>query len=115
MGPPDYVARVGGRNVTVEVRSSAKVQSWKQKKHSALQFGIAPSRKWNPERRKILEALKSGFLSACYGVTVQGTTDAKLAGDLSGDPLGCAAMRRTGCSFRLSTRDSMLKIVESER
>ena len=47
--PYDFVAQVGGRNVTVEVKSSAKVQSWKQKKHSALQFGIAPSRKWNPE------------------------------------------------------------------
>lgn len=47
--PYDFVARIGGRGVTVEVKSSAKVQSWKQKKHSALQFGIARSRKWNPE------------------------------------------------------------------
>ena len=39
------------------------------------------------ERRKILEALKSGFLSACYGLTVQGTKDAELVGDPSGDRL----------------------------
>ena len=50
--PYDFVARIGGRKVTVEVKSSAKIQSWKQKKHSALQFGIAPSRKWDPETGK---------------------------------------------------------------
>lgn len=50
--PYDFVARIGGRRVTIEVKSSAKVQSWKQTKHSALQFGIAPSRKWNPETGK---------------------------------------------------------------
>ena len=50
--PYDFVARIGGRDVTVEVKSSAKVQSWRQKKYSALQFGIAPSRKWNPETGK---------------------------------------------------------------
>ena len=47
--PYDFVARIGGRKVTLEVKSSAKVQSWKQKKLSALQFGIAPSLKWDAE------------------------------------------------------------------
>lgn len=44
----DFVAYIGGRKLTVEVKSSAKVQSWAQKRHSALQFGIAPSVKWDP-------------------------------------------------------------------
>ena len=34
---------------TIEVKSSAYVQSWKQLKPSVIQFGIAPHRKWNPE------------------------------------------------------------------
>lgn len=37
----DLVARIGGRALTIEVKSSAKVQSWRQTKHSAVQFGIA--------------------------------------------------------------------------
>ena len=47
--PYDFEARVGGRKVTIEVKSSSKVQSWKQKEHSALQFRIARTLKWNPE------------------------------------------------------------------
>ena len=50
--PYDFVATIGGREVTVEVKSSAKVQSWQQERHSPLKFDIAPSRKWNPKTGK---------------------------------------------------------------
>ena len=50
--PYDFVASIGGQEITIEVKSSSKVQTWKQKRHSALQFGIAPSVKWDPETGK---------------------------------------------------------------
>ena len=45
----DFVTSTGGQEITIEVKSSSKVQTWKQKRYSALQFGIAPSVKWDPE------------------------------------------------------------------
>ena len=45
----DFVACIDARELTIEVKSSAKVQSWPQKRHSAPRFGIAPSVKWDPE------------------------------------------------------------------
>lgn len=44
----DLHAEVGGRDITVEVKSSARVQSWAQRKLSRPQFRVAPTRKWNP-------------------------------------------------------------------
>ena len=44
----DLQAEVGDRDVAVEVKSSARVQSWAQRKLSSPQFSIAPTRKWNP-------------------------------------------------------------------
>ncbi|MDE0661787.1 MAG: hypothetical protein OXI79_19300 [Gammaproteobacteria bacterium] len=44
----DFRAHIGGREVTVEVKSSARVQSWKQRKLSRPQFRVAPTRKWDP-------------------------------------------------------------------
>lgn len=44
----DFRAHVGGRDVTVEVKSSARVQSWAQRKLSRPAFRVAPTRKWNP-------------------------------------------------------------------
>lgn len=45
----DLRAQIHGREVSVEVKSSSKVQSWTQRKHSPLQFRIAPTRKWDPQ------------------------------------------------------------------
>lgn len=44
----DFHAHVGGRDVTVEVKSSARVQSWAQRELSRPEFRVAPTRKWNP-------------------------------------------------------------------
>ena len=43
------MAEIDGRNVSIEVKSSACVQSWCQTKYSKLQFNIRPTRKWNPK------------------------------------------------------------------
>ena len=62
----DFVARIGKRKVTIEVKSSAKVQSWKQTKYSSLKFGIAPSKKWKPEIGKYSEeALRADIYVFC--------------------------------------------------
>ena len=43
---------------TIEVKSSAYVQSWKQSKPSVIQFGIAPHRSWDTETGKYREGFK---------------------------------------------------------
>ena len=43
----DLHAEVGGRDITVEVKSSARVQSWAQRELSQPKFRIAPTLKWN--------------------------------------------------------------------
>ena len=45
----DFVAEIDHRKVSIGVKSSAYVQSWKQEKYSNFQFNIEPTRKWNPE------------------------------------------------------------------
>ena len=62
----DLHADVGGRHVTVEVKSSARVQSWAQRKLSSPQFRIAPTKKWNPETgRNSDEALRADVYVFC--------------------------------------------------
>ena len=62
----DFRAKIGGRKVTIEVKSSAKVQSWKQDKYSSIKFGIAPSKKWRPETGKYSEkALRADIYVFC--------------------------------------------------
>ena len=36
------------KGIKIEVKSSAYLQSWKQKKHSQISFGIAPTKGWDP-------------------------------------------------------------------
>ena len=43
---------------TIEVKSAAYVQSWKQSKRSVIRFGIAPHSSWDPETGKSREAFK---------------------------------------------------------
>ncbi len=43
---------------TIEVKSSAYIQSWKQPKRSIIQFGVAPHRSWDPETGKYREGIK---------------------------------------------------------
>ena len=43
----DLRAEVGGRDITVEVKSSARVQSWAQRELSPPKFRIAPTLKWD--------------------------------------------------------------------
>ena len=43
---------------TIEVKSSAYVQSWKQSKPSVIEFGIAPHRSWNAETGEYREGVK---------------------------------------------------------
>lgn len=43
---------------TIEVKSSAYVQSWKQSKFSIIEFGIAPHRGWNAETGEYREGIK---------------------------------------------------------
>ena len=45
----DLEADIDGRRISLEVKSSSKVQSWRQQKHSTLEFRIAPTLKWNAE------------------------------------------------------------------
>lgn len=62
----DLHADVGGRDVTVEVKSSARVQSWAQRKLSPPRFSIAPTKKWNPETaRDSDEALRADVYVFC--------------------------------------------------
>ena len=46
----DLSATINGREVSIEVKSSSRVQSWKQQQYSDLRFRIAPTRKWDPEK-----------------------------------------------------------------
>lgn len=48
----DLKLNVDGRRVTVEVKSSARVQSWRQDDFSALSFRVKATRKWDPEAPK---------------------------------------------------------------
>lgn len=43
---------------TIEIKSSAYVQSWKQTKRSVIQFGIAPHSNWDPETGEWREGLR---------------------------------------------------------
>ena len=43
---------------TIEVKSSAYVQSWKQSKPSVIEFGIASHRSWNAETGEYREGIK---------------------------------------------------------
>lgn len=43
---------------SIEVKSSAYVQSWKQSKPSVIEFGIAPHRSWNAETGEYREGIK---------------------------------------------------------
>ena len=43
---------------SIEVKSAAYSQSWKQDKPSTIQFGIAPSGNWNAETNKFNEEKK---------------------------------------------------------
>lgn len=43
---------------TIEVKSSAYVQSWEQSKPSVIEFGIAPHRSWNAETGEYREGVK---------------------------------------------------------
>ena len=45
-------------DTTIEVKSSAYVQSWKQSKPSVIQFGIAPHRSWDTETGKYRDGIK---------------------------------------------------------
>ena len=67
--------------VKIEVKSSARIQSWKQKKLSPIEFNIAPTRRWDPEAGKYLadRACRSAdvyvFCVLC-GTDIQGHIDA---------------------------------------
>ncbi len=50
--PYDLETTVDGEPVKIEVKSSARVQSWKQKTLSPIEFNIAPTRGWNAETGK---------------------------------------------------------------
>ena len=47
----DLEPTINGRPVTVEVKSSARVQSWHQKDYSKLAFRVKATKKWDPETR----------------------------------------------------------------
>ena len=47
--PYDFVVEIDGRRVSLEVKSSAYVQAWRQKRYSNLEFEIRPTVKWDPE------------------------------------------------------------------
>ena len=48
----DLKPTIDGRRVTVEVKSSARVQSWCQDDYSALSFRVKATKKWDPEAPK---------------------------------------------------------------
>lgn len=37
------------KDIRIEVKSAAYLQSWEQREHSKIRFSIAPSREWSPE------------------------------------------------------------------
>lgn len=41
--------------VTIEVKSAAYIQSWAQKRPSAIRFGIAPTSRWDPDAGRFEE------------------------------------------------------------
>ena len=45
----DFVVEIDGRKVSLEVKSSAHVQAWRQTSVSNLEFEIRPTVKWDPE------------------------------------------------------------------
>ena len=46
----DFMAKIDGRKVSIEVKSSAYVQSWEQRRYSNLQFNIRSTRKPDPDK-----------------------------------------------------------------
>lgn len=44
--------------VKVEVKSAAHVQSWKQEKHSTIQFGVGKGRAWDAETNRLGEEVR---------------------------------------------------------
>jgi hypothetical protein len=42
----------------IEIKSAAYLQSWKQRKLSTIQFGIAPTKGWNAETNEFTEEIK---------------------------------------------------------
>ena len=51
-------------NITIEVKSAAYVQSWKQSKHSTISFDIAKKKSWIAETNEYLP--ESSRFSDCY-------------------------------------------------
>ena len=51
----DLLAMISGRKVSIEVKSSSRVQAWKQQRYSDLQFNIRPTHKWSPKTGKYSE------------------------------------------------------------
>lgn len=47
--PYDFLVEIDGRKVSLEVKSSAYVQAWRQARYSNLQFDIRPTVKWDPK------------------------------------------------------------------
>ena len=76
----DLYAHVDDRDVTVEVKSSARVQSWAQRKLSRPEFRVAPTRKWNPATgRNSEEPLRADVYVFClFAATVAETHAAAL-------------------------------------
>ena len=48
--PYDLETTLGERTVKIEVKSSARIQSWKQKVLSPIEFRIAPTKYWDPDK-----------------------------------------------------------------
>ena len=46
------------RDVRIEVKCSAYLQSWEQKKESAIRFSIAPAKEWSVEKGYIGESIR---------------------------------------------------------
>ena len=63
--PYDFVATLDGRELSIEVKSSAYVQSWKQERYSNLRFNIRPTRKWNPDTGTFSEPCRAGIYVFC--------------------------------------------------
>ena len=63
--PYDFVAKIADWKVSIEVKSSARVQSWKQQRYSDLQFSIRPTVKWDPRTGSYSEPCRADIYVFC--------------------------------------------------
>ena len=74
----DLEPTINGRKLTIEVKSSAKVQSWQQKNYSDLAFRVKSTEKWDPATGESLPPKRADVYVFCAltGTEIESHLDA---------------------------------------